>query len=427
MPSSSINTYSCCILCKGNRLLWQCRVFKEKIPTQRTKLVADNNFCFSCLGFKHTFHQCPQQRKCRAEGCNSSHNTQLHWADRVFPAKQSTNPNSIQYSGNTGQSKATASQQPANKTTTMSSVTDVMGLLQVTELPLVILSSLDTKSIVLCDTVCSNSWVAGSLADRLGFRDKALKLTVKDIKTEEVIDTRVVEFTVKPREHQNFELFNINPFNKENLNVGWDIINTQALQETYPHLAVLDPVTYSCKTLRWYSDKMSIVPSDGKKISPVAVLLLIGWVLSGPLPSNFCLTSTCFKVNIELDKELVRQVKSWYDIESFEAHKQVDPGSAADLRAHEIFQNTKVHNGLRYNVGRLWAADDTKLSNNYLSSLVQIKSLEKRLAKDEEHRENFTCTIKKDLNKGYVIETPDTHTWLRTGPIKSGTDPTIQF
>ena len=232
----------------------------------------------------------------------------------------------------------------------MSSVTDVKGLLQVTELPLVISSSLDTKSIVLCDTVCSNSWVAGSLADRLGFRDKALKLTVKDIKTEEVIDTRVVEFTVKTREHQNFELFNINPFDKENLNVGWDIINTQALQETYPHLAVLDPVTYSYKTLRWYSDKMSIVPSDGKNTSlrsPVAVRLLIGWVFSGPLPSSFCLTSTCFKVNIEQDKELVRQVKSWYDIESFGAHKQVDPQSAADLRAHEIFENTTVHNGLR--------------------------------------------------------------------------------
>ena len=58
---------------------------------------------------------------------------------------------------------------------------------------------------------------------------------------------------------------------------------------------------------------------------------------------------------------------------------------------------------------------------------MQLKSLEKRLAKDEEHRENFTSTIKKDLNKVYVIETPDTHTWLRSGPIKSGTYPTIQF
>ena len=137
--------------------LWECRVFKEKPPTQRAKLVGDIKLCFSCLRDKHTFCQCPQPSKCRAEGCNSSHNTLLHGADRVFPTKQSTNSNTTQPSGNTGQSKATTSQQPTNKTTTMSSVTDFNGLLQVTELHLVNSSGVDTKALVLCDTACSKS------------------------------------------------------------------------------------------------------------------------------------------------------------------------------------------------------------------------------------------------------------------------------
>ena len=75
--------------------------------------------------------------------------------------------------------------------------------------------------------------------------------------------------------------------------------------------------------------------SADEKRSPVAVRLPIGWVLSGPLPSSSCLTSTCFKVNIEHDKELASQVKAWYDIESFGANKQVDSRSAADARARE--------------------------------------------------------------------------------------------
>ena len=416
IPSSSTNTYSWCIVCKGNHRLWECGVFKEKTPTQRAKLVADNKLCFSCLRDKHTFRQCPQPRKCRAEGCNSSHNSLLHGADRVFPTKQSTNSNTIESSGNTGQSKATTSQQPSNKTTTMSSVTDVKGLLQVTELQLVNSSGLDTTALVLCDTASSNSWVAGSLADRLGLHGKALKLTVKGVNTDEVVDTRIVEVTVKPREHQDFEPFTINPFVKESLNVGSDIINVQALQETYPHLAVLDPVTYSYKDIEMILGQdvyHAIRPlkyfSADEKRSPVAVCLSIGWVLSGPLPSSSCLSSTCFKVNIEHDKELASQVKAWYDIESFGANKQVDPRSAADARAHKILENTTIHNGLRYDVGKLWAAYNTKLPNNYFSSLVQLKSLEKRLAKDEDLREKYTSTIKEDLNKGYVIEVPDAH------------------
>ena len=131
----------------------------------------------------------------------------------------------------------------------MSSVTDVKGLLQVTELQLVNSSGVDTEALVLRDTACSNSWVAGSLANRLSLHGKALKPTVKGTNTEEVVETRIVEVTVKPRAHQDFEPFTINPFVKESLNVGSDIIIVQALQETYPHSAVLDPLTFSYKEI----------------------------------------------------------------------------------------------------------------------------------------------------------------------------------
>ena len=132
-----------------------------------------------------------------------------------------------------------------------------------------------------------------SLADRLGLHGKALKLIVKGNNTEEVVDTRIVEVAVKPREHQDFEPFTINPFVNESLNVGSDIINIQALQVTYPHLAVLDPVTYSYNDIEMifgqdvYHDIRPLEYfSADEKHSPVAVRLPIGWVLSGPIPSS---------------------------------------------------------------------------------------------------------------------------------------------
>ena len=68
MPSSSTNTYSRCVVCRSNHRLWECRLFKEKTPTQRAKLVADNKLCFSCLRDKHTFRQCPQPRRAEQRG-----------------------------------------------------------------------------------------------------------------------------------------------------------------------------------------------------------------------------------------------------------------------------------------------------------------------------------------------------------------------
>ena len=107
---SPLTSISSCIVCKGSHRLWEGRVFKEKTPTQRAKVVAEAKLCFSCLRHKHLFRQCPCPRKCRKDGGNSSHNTLLHGAERVFLAKPSTN-NSINTSKRT---QVVAGHQPVN-------------------------------------------------------------------------------------------------------------------------------------------------------------------------------------------------------------------------------------------------------------------------------------------------------------------------
>ena len=94
-------------------------------------------------------------------------------------------------------------------------------------------------------------------------------------------------------------------------------------------------------------------------------------------------------------------------MESYGALKQVDPRSAAVARAHDILENITMHNGKMYGVGMLWAEDNIELPNNYFSALVQLKSLEKRLTKDQTLREKYSNTIKEDLDKGYVVRVKD--------------------
>ena len=71
-----------------------------------------------------------------------------------------------------------------------------------------------------------------------------------------------------------------------------------------------------------------------------------------------------------------------------------------------------MHNGKRCDVGMLWAEDNIELPNNYFSALVQLKSMEKRLAKDQTLREKYSNIIKEDYvvgGKGYVVGVKDAH------------------
>ena len=167
-----------------------------------------------------------------------------------------------------------------------------------------------------------------------------------------------------------------------------DVIDVDYLKTIYAHLEPLALKTYC------YGDVEMILVQDvfhsirpleyfdsDRKNSPIAVRIPLGWVLSGRLPSTSCLVSMCFKAVIqsESDSQLADQLRSWYEMESFAAKKQVDPRSAADARASKILQDTTYHDGYRYQVGMLWAEDDSSLPNNYFSALVQLKSLERRL------------------------------------------------
>ena len=100
---------------------------------------------------------------------------------------------------------------------------------------------------------------------------------------------------------------------------------------------------------------------------------------------------------------LADQIKTWYELESYGAFKQVDARSAADKRALSVLKNDTFHDGERYIVPMLWNDKESSLPNNYFSSLAQLKALEKSLDKDPSLREKYAETIREDLQKGYVI------------------------
>ena len=169
-----------CVAYKEKHPLWRCPVFRKKTPTERAKLVADNKFCFCCFNANHSFRQGPQPRKCTKEGCESTHNTFLHGADLIFPNKnQVTKPPNPESSTCVG---ATKINEQLETSSGLPSVTDVKGLLQITEVELHSTATSE-KVLALCDSACRHSWISARLANRLKVQGVPTKLTVHGITT----------------------------------------------------------------------------------------------------------------------------------------------------------------------------------------------------------------------------------------------------
>ena len=383
---------------------------EKKTPTERARIVADNKLCFSCFQPNHSFRQCPQPRKCTKDGCESSHNTFLHGAERIF-TKNAVSSSKVkpETSGCIGTS---INSEKPEESSGMPSVTDVKGLLQVTEVELQSHGKSE-KVLALCDSACSHSWISANLAKKLNVNGKPTQLTVHGINSNQVVDTQMAELKLTPvHSGGSCSPFVVKPYVREDLSVGTDFIDVDFLKTKYPHLEPIALKKYS------YADVEMILGQDvfhsirpleyfdsDRKNTPVAVRLPLGWVLSGPLPSTSGFYSTCFKAvtcDKQLDTELVDQLRSWYDMESYGTYKQADSRSAADARASKILDETTYHDGCRYQVGMLWAEDGSSLPNNYFSALVQLKSLERRFSKDPELKQHYGKTIQDDLEKGYI-------------------------
>ena len=390
-----------CSECKGQHALWNCAVFKEKNATQRAKHVAEQKLCFACLQSNHSFRNCSKARKCPKPDCESTHNVLLHGAEKIFPPKDTK---SSPASGNAN----------TKHVSTYAAVGDIhsqestKGLLPVASLA-VSSDATITNALALCDSASTHSWVSADLVKRLHLVGTPVNLTINGFNSTSVMKTHQVNFQVSAETNNSEFSFSFRAYVKDHIRIGSDSISIPELQEKYPQLAPIKPIHFK------YEDVEIIIGQDfyhairpveyllgEDSISPCAVRLPIGWVLSGPLPPSFKSNSSCFKCVVE-DMSLADQIKTWYELESYGAFKQVDARSAADKRALSVLKNDTFHDGERYIVPMLWNDKESTLPNNYFSSLAQLKSLEKRLDKDPSLREKYAETIREDIQKGYVI------------------------
>ena len=180
------------------------------------------------------------------------------------------------------------------------------------------------------------------------------------------------------------------------------------MKDRYPHLRNLPSRNYNLNEVQVIlgQDCYNIhhpfeFERSEDKTAPWVVKSNIGWALSGPLPAKQAATLATRATSIADDK-LANQLSKWWDIDSYASKCDVTGHSKNERRAIKTLEQTTRFNGERYEVGLLWREEEMKLPNNFYSAMGQLKSLERRLQKDETLLKRYQETIDADVNAGYV-------------------------
>ena len=185
-------------------------------------------------------------------------------------------------------------------------------------------------TLVLCDSASTHSWVSSSLVNRLRLVREPVNLSISGFHSTTVVETQRVKFTVSSEPIISDFVFSECAFVRDNFPIGSELINIADLQDKNPQLAPIKHTQYTCEDVEiiigqnYYHAVRPIefILGDDKN-SPCSVRLPIGWVISGPLPPSVHSTSSCLKCLVE-DSSLTGQIKSWYELESYGAFKQVE-------------------------------------------------------------------------------------------------------
>ena len=239
---------------------------------------------------------------------------------------------------------------------------------------------------------------------KLQHQGQKASLSVTEIHGSQDVKTEIVPIAVSAHEKSRTLTFYVH----EKLKLGDQIVELQELKDRYSHLRNLPNQSYNLNDVQVIhgQDRYDIHHPFGFKKSedkaePWAVKSKIGWALSGPLPTKQAATLATNATSIADDK-LANQLSKWWDIESYASNCDATGHSKAEQRAIKTLEQTTVFNGERYEEGHLWREDEVKLPNNFYSAMGQLKSVERRLQKDETIQRSAT---KKPLTRMSMLVT----------------------
>lgn len=389
-----------CVCCKKEHSVMKCDVFLQMSPKERHAFVKKSNLCYNCLSNSHILSRCNSKSDCRV--CHKKHHTYLHF------------PTSVTDSNLDSQTSEPLGDRPDT------SVGQVVLTSTLPCFPVVLFATCkvvvrDAHGVYhpcrgLLDCASQANFVTQHLVNKLTLSKSQASVPVQGIGQMETVSTSgIASFSLRPRDKPNpsFDIDAIivpkicgkTPSSSVDSFVSNHIKNLPLADDTFGHPGEVDILLGA----EIYA--MALLPGliKGKDCRPCALNTVFGWIIMGGIPerSSPAVNSFCTSVDVSLNNTL----KQFWELEQV---PQSTPANPEDTLCEKIFEETHSRDSSGRYIVRLPFRDETPcLGESYSGALRRFHSLENRLEKHPDTREQYAAVMQNYLDCGYMSPVGD--------------------
>ena len=162
-----------------------------------------------------------------------------------------------------------------------------------------------------CDSTCSHFWISEKFVKRLKLQGPLTTLTVQSKNYQQKIHTQRTEHKLTPvQSSKSPATFIMEPYLREDLNIGTYIIDVTQLKQHYPHLELVTLIKYSYADVEMMLDQNAfrlihplVYLKTNRQDTLVNLRLPLGRVKNEPLLLTSGLVSICLKALVRADDD----------------------------------------------------------------------------------------------------------------------------
>ncbi|CAH2218177.1 jg24405 [Pararge aegeria aegeria] len=402
-----------CINCQGNHYLTDCPLFLKKSVEERWKLVVSHRICFKYLQGRHRKDHC---KKPPCKTCKYPHHSLLH-SERRNPEQknEASNSTNVFNEVDAEQAMTTSITLPVHAMRTTRAYLKIV--------PVEIYGPTGSQKVLaLLDEGSTVSLLDSQIAKSIGAKGTEEELVIESIGGKLIRKINSERLNICIRGVHQQEKKNLHRVRTiDEMNLAPQFIDKERIEQC-SHLKQIATVLYyefEPPRLLIGQDNWELIISQdikrGKPGQPVASLTELGWVLHGSdkrnvKPVHFI--NKCMHVKTMEDK-IHDTMKEHFAIESLGVQPR-RPTTDSDGRALAILEQTcRRRPDGRFEVGLLWKNKDDQMPDSYKSAEKRLISIERKMDKDPNLKEEYKRQIQHLLDENYAEEATNEHNSAR--------------